>query len=138
MSYSVHLSVVFSCNHNDEVAKIARRHLSAAGDNREACAFLEDLAKRTGVNPGPNGGLSLWGIVGNYTDADEFVDVLRPFWRDLLSGDYVDGPGRDAHVIVFAEPEEAGRAIAFEVALDKATGEVVADKHTLPFAWMQL
>ena len=79
MGHYVHLSVVFACDENDGVAEIAKRYLDTIGENREAQWFLEDLSNRTGRNPGPKGGLSTWGIVGNYTDKDEFIETLRPF-----------------------------------------------------------
>lgn len=138
MGYYVHLSVVFACDKNDGVAEIAKRHLDTVGENREARWFLEDLSTRTGSNPGPKGGLSLWGAVGNYTNAEEFVNVLRPFWLALLADDYEGGPCGFEHVIVFTEPEQTERATAFEIFRDEADDSLTVKKHELPFAWMQM
>lgn len=138
MGYYVHLSVVFSCDTNDGVAEIAKSNISLVGESSEAQQFLEDLSKRTGRNPGQGGGLSLWGIVGNYTDAEKFVNVLRPFWLALLANDYDGGPLGFEHVIVFAEPEEAKRATAFEISKDEYADLLTIKKHELPFAWMQM
>ena len=139
MGYYVHLSVVFACNKNEGVAEVAKKHLPAIGENNvEAQWFLEDLSKRTGPNLGPKGGLSLWGTVGNYTNADEFVNVLKPFWIALLTAGYQGGPSRFEHVIVFTEPEQSERAIAFEIFLAELEVSLIIKKHKLPFAWMQM
>ena len=93
MGHYVHLNVCFACDTNDAVAELAKQHMPPEDGNREARWFLQALAERTGANPGPKGGLSTWGIVGNYTDEDEFVETLRPFWKALLS-DVDGGPVR--------------------------------------------
>lgn len=138
MGYYVHLSVVFACNKNDEVAAIAKRHLDKVGDNREAHSFLEELSRRTGENPGSKGGLSLWGIIGNHTSAERFVDDLRPFWSDLLSDDCDGGPCGFEHVIVFYEQEQTEQAKALEIFKDETTEELIVKKHKLPFSWLQM
>jgi hypothetical protein len=145
MGYYVHIHVSFACDWNDGVAALAARHAEAFQNvplddgTRYAKWFLDDLAQRTGENKGPKGGLSLWGMVGNYTRADEFCECLKPFWRDLLSGEMDSGPGGHAHVIVFAEREQTERAEAYEIwRADDGEGEIVIKHHVLPFAWMQM
>ena len=139
MGHYVHLSVVFACDENDGVAEIAKRYLDTIGENREAQWFLEDLSNRTGRNPGPKGGLSTWGIVGNYTDEDEFIETLRPFWKALLS-DVDAGPFSFEHILVFVEHEGCERATAIEIFLaDEDNPETLTiKKHECPFAWMQM
>ena len=121
MGFYVHIHVCFACDRNDAVATLAKEHAaklpSDADGEREAHWFLEDLAGRTGNNRGPKGGLSLWGIVGNYTMPEVFVETLKPFWRDLLAG--VDGGPCDfEHVLVFYEREqsEAEESVGHNVA----------------------
>ena len=89
---------------------------------------------------GPKGGLSLWGMTGNYTRVDAFCDILLPFWRDLLVG-FEGGPCSFEHVIVFEEREQVESATAYEIQWDDdelPQREMLIKKHEkLPFAWMQ-
>jgi hypothetical protein len=120
MGYYVHLHVAFNCNENDDVAELARKHsrrLEDASVPSECLWFLENLSARTGQNPGPKGGLSLWGIVGNKTDVNGFIDFLKDFWLDLLSGEVDGGPCDHEHIIVFYENEGSERAHCYEIAL---------------------
>lgn len=139
MAWDVHIHVCFECSENDPVAAIARRHLEGEFECREARWFLENLSERTGYNPGPKGGLSMWGMVGNHTDGDQFVSELFPFWNDLLSADMESSPFSDAHILVFVEAEQGRKAIAFEVFLDEDSGQpmLIVKKHDCPFAWVQ-
>lgn len=139
MGHYVHLNVCFACDTNDAVAALAKQHMPPEDGNREARWFLQALAERTGDNPGPKGGLSTWGIVGNHTDEDEFVETLRPFWKALLS-EVDGGPCSFEHILVFVEHEQTERATAIEIFL--ADGEnpetLTIKKHECPFAWMQM
>ena len=143
MGWYVHIHVCFACQHNEPVADLARRHLPGVnGDGtQEAVWFLEDLAKRVGQNPGPKGGLSLWGMVGNYTNGDRFVECLRPFWGDLLRQE-VGGICQHERVLVFVENEQSKAAQAFEIFLaedDEARAAVEVKRHVdLPFSFRQM
>jgi hypothetical protein len=140
MGFYVHLHVCFACDRNDGVAALARKHLHrvvSAEDywNKEVVWFLTDLSERTGPNPGPKGGLSMWGMVGNYSSGETFCEALRPFWQELLAG--VDGgPNQFEHILVFEETEQRERAIAFEISAE--SGVVTIQRHECPFAWMQM
>lgn len=153
MGYYVHLSVIFACDQNEGVAALAQKHLVLLppDDHEDACIeakwFLEDLAGRTGQNNGPKGGLSLWGIVGNYTHAEEFVKALTAFWKELLQADGESGgPLCHEHILVFYEPEQSEMASAIEIILSKndeldrsEAGDLVIRHHTnLPFCWGQM
>jgi hypothetical protein len=142
----VHIHVCFGCDENEPVAALGKefieriewhRHSDTGGIHdgaREARWFLEALAERTGGNPGPKGGLSLWGMVGNYTKADVFVDILLPFWEALFErqpGGFLD----HEHILVFEEAEQTERTIAFEIM--REAGAVVVKRHDCPFAFMQ-
>ena len=104
---------------------------------------MQDLASRSGTNPGPKGGLSLWGVVGNYTNVNEFVDSLKPFWLDILSNEL--GPMRFERILVFEEREQEGCAYAYEIFLTEnpLNEEIVVPhelsivKHKCPFSWRQ-
>ena len=144
MAHDVHLSVVFSCSRNDGVAEMARKFLPTinADERQEAAWFLEDLSKRSGHNRGPKGGLSTWGIVGNYVRADEFVDALKPFFTELLTASLDGGPLDFEHVLVFFEHEQSEQAQAYELYLEESPdphrpGGLVVKHHMLPFTWMQ-
>lgn len=144
MGVYVHLSVTFACDTNEGVAELARKHLPAQDEECiEAKWFLDDLSKRTGGNPGPKGGLSTWGIVGNYTLGETFVEKLRPFWIDLLAG-VEGGPHDFEHIIVFEEREQTEQAKAFEIFLKEnfdgtpVPGDLVIREHDLPFCWNQM
>lgn len=136
MAHDVHLHVCFPADKNDGVAELARKHLALLTYRKEAAWFLEDLAGRTGKNPGPKGGLSLWGMVGNYTNAESFVEVLKPFWTELLGVRCDGGPLGFEHIIVFYEHEQTLAANAYEIMLED--GELIVKHHQdLPFCWAQ-
>lgn len=144
MAWDVHIHVCFPCDRNEAVAELAKKHLpSIASEDdgpREARWFLESLSTRAGNNPGPKGGLSLWGMVGNHTRAEAFCECLKPFWTDLLSE--VDGGPLDfEHVIVFEEQEQSEAANAYEIMWDdphEDDRKLVIKKHDrLPFGWQQ-
>ena len=141
MGHYVHIHVCFACDNNDPVAKLAAQYLpSIASDDdgcREARWFLEELSRRTGSNPGPKGGLSLWGIIGNYTRTSDFVQVLRPFWTDLLRG-VKGGPLPFEHIVVFTEPEQSEQAQAYEIVYDEESGLLDVKHHRLPLSWHQM
>lgn len=142
MGHNVHIHVCFACDENEGVAKLAGKHLEGVSDCLEAKWFLEDLSGRTGRNPGPKGGLSVWGMVGNYTDGDEFVEVLKPFWRELLDG-VLNGPLDFEHIMVFVEHEQSERAFAYEIAVNQdnwpgPNGALEVTKHVCAFSWRQM
>jgi hypothetical protein len=119
MGFYVHLHVCFATDVNDGVAQVAARHLNQLPDDcHEARWFLEELSARSGKNPGPKGGLSLWGIVGNHTDTIRFAEVLRPFWEELLSGRVDGGPHRHERVIIMYEPEQSEATNVIEIGWD--------------------
>lgn len=143
MGWYVHIHVVIPSGGNKAIAKLARKHQEAIGAalTRDAEGFLLDLSKRSGSNPGPKGGVSLWGWTGNYTDGEDFVECLRPFWSDVLSRECYDedGPPPWQHILVFTENEQSGRMVAFEVKrvddADDATDRSVAwTRHDCPFS----
>lgn len=143
MGVYVHLHVCFACDQNEPVAAIAKKHLTKELEDecREAAWFLTDLSKRTGRNPGPKGGLSMWGIIGNYTRGQDFVDALMPFWSELLSDKANDNaPFSFEHILVFVEPEQSEQATAFEIfrAEPRGSGEILVQEHKCQFAWMQM
>lgn len=138
MSHYVHLHVAFACNENERTARLAAHHLDLLPQvPPEPRWFLASLAGRTGTNPGPKGGLSLWGMVGQNTSGEDFAAILRPFFLSLLR-DSQDSPHDHEHILVFFEPEQSEQAQALEILLDDAgTGIVVRHHAKLPFAWMQ-
>lgn len=148
MGHYVHIHVCFACDTNEGVAELAKKHLPNLADNsdgeRAAIWFLEALSTRTGNNPGPKGGLSLWGMIGNYTRVDTFCEVLKPFWRDLLSGAVDGGPCDHERVMVFEEVEQSEAPNAYEIGWvnphqeNRGERELFIKKHErLPFSWQQ-
>jgi hypothetical protein len=148
MAWDVHIHVCFSCDRNEPVAELARRHLEAVkardGDDgdRAAVWFLEDLAKRTGGNPGPKGGLSLWGMVGNYTNGASFCEALKPFFEEMLIHG-VGGICQHEHILVFEEQEQSESPTVYEIMLDgdydsDARRLAIKRHENLPFTWMQM
>jgi hypothetical protein len=136
VGHYVHIHVAMAVDKNEPVAEIAKRHVDGCGDCREAKWFLEDLATRSGHNPGPKGGLSLWGMVGNYTDGEAFVKALEPFWLELFGTEA--GPFRFEHILVFEEREQTERTTAYEISYDENTKQLGVAKHKCPFAFMQM
>lgn len=128
MGYYVHLHVSFACDTNDQVAEMAKKHLNESGalfTSIEAKWFLEELSERSGSNPGPKGGLSLWGIIGNHTDLDAFIGDVSPFFREVLFSDLEGGPNDFEHVLVFYEPEGSEAMTVAEIYLDEENDEAV-------------
>jgi len=148
MSWNVHLHVCFPCNANEGVAELAKKHQPALLDKSDgehaAIWFLDALSARTGKNFGPRGGLSLWGMVGNYTKADEFCESLKPFWSDLLSGEINGGPCAHERIMVFEEQEQTEAANVYEIGWtdsdteNKEARKLFIKKHErMPFSWQQ-
>lgn len=145
MAWDVHIHVCFPCRNNDGVAELARRHLnglSISDDGEQAAKwFLEDLSERTGENKGPKGGLSLWGMVGNYTNGDSFCECLKPFWKDLLGEGHDGGPCSHERIVVFLEPEQSEAATAYQIGWDEPYEDerylVIKKCDRLPFSWNQ-
>ena len=147
MGLYVHIHVCFACDNNESVAQLAARHLPVVkardGDDGDTAAgwFLKALSERTGGNPGPKGGLSLWGMVGNYTRGESFCDALKPFFEEMLHH-RVGGICQHEHILVFVEREQSEAATAYEIMLSgdygSETRELVIKQHDrLPFSWMQ-
>lgn len=156
MGWYVHIHVCFSCHENEGVAKLAGRHLDHLIQNEdqitndllksdingswinEAKWFLDDLSKRSGRNPGPKGGLSLWGMTSNNVNVYEFCGFLRPFWHELLS-EVKGGPGNTDRVVVFEEEEQSEAANAYQIGWDYPweTSRILLIKEfrRLPFSW---
>ncbi|KKN81427.1 hypothetical protein LCGC14_0320400 [marine sediment metagenome] len=152
MAFDVHLSITFACDDYNEIHPTVEKHLpevrkavefSQHRDGAvEAQRFLEDLLKRKGDGHcGHKGGLCTWGVVGNYTNTERFVDVLKPFWKDLLTGiDRPDGgsPSDFEHVIVFYEKEQSERAHCYDIWVERVDDqELKIVHHKLPFCWGQ-
>lgn len=144
MGLYVHIHVAFACDENEPVAALAKKHRPLIGDEddgmRAAQWFLDDLSERAGSNRGPKGSLSLWGMIGNYTTVDSFVDVLRPFWAELLRSE-AGGICDFEHILVFGEREQTERTTAWEIYLDDSKwppGPLIVKKHECPFTFMQM
>lgn len=120
MRYYVRLFVAFPCYNNDGVAELARKHLVVLQgiDEQAAIQFLEALSQRSGINLGSKGSMSFWGIVGNYTQPERFVSVLRPFWSELLHAEIEGGPLWFEHILVFFQTEEDVSLNGLEIYLD--------------------
>jgi len=123
MGYYTHIHVCFESTFSEPVAAIARRHLPEVGESRiiEAKWFLESLAERTGTNPGPKGGLCLWGMVANGVPPEDFVAVLGPFWEDILQepdDDELSDISPHNHIVVFYEGEDSLRCECWEIFRD--------------------
>lgn len=144
MAYDVHLHVSFACDKNEGVAALAAKHLPRLAQQgvalnvsyREAVWFLEDLAGRTGINRGPKGGLSLWGMVVNGAVVEDFVAVLGAFWTELLSGELDGGPLDFERVVVFEEQEQSEAATAYEIRVED-NALTIKKSGDLPFSWAQ-
>ena len=144
MGYYVHLHVAFACDENEPVARLAKKYLAQLAPKKNsdslgaARRFLRALSRRTSANPGEKGGISIWGEIGNYTRGDQFCQILRPFWNDLLTTHpQTGGPLDFEHILVFCEPENHERTTAYEIFLDHRTRKLAIKTHLCPFAFMQ-
>ena len=144
MGFYTHISVVFSCNEKEGIITCAKdfltkNSLDSEDGSREAKWFVEDCATGRGYVCGPKGALYTWGLVGNYTNAEKFVEVLMPFWDQLL------GKAKDCgfdfeHINVFYEPEQSEQAQCYEIyreAHDKKGAILIKHHDALPFCWRQ-
>ncbi len=135
MGHYVHLSIIMACDKNEPVAELAKKHLEKLDACKESRWYLEDLSNRKGNNTGPKGGLSMWGIVGNHTCIDKFIEDLTPFFIELY--DTQAGPFQFEHIIIFSEHEQIEQATAHEISYNKENKKLNVKEHRLPFAWMQ-
>ena len=142
MGWYTHLSVIMPCDDNDIVAKIAKESLPLLDKefgSREADWYLEELSKRSGSNPGPKGGLSLWGMVSNHADGEAFCKTLIPFWDKVISEE--GGPLYFESVNVFYEEEQSEATIVFEIRRKgrEMDGEIEIINHgCMPFQFHQM
>lgn len=144
MAWNVHLHVCFACDDNESLAELAKKHLemikSIEEENiidecREIGWFLDDLSTKEIINGGPKGGLCVWGLVGNHTNTKNFVELLRPFWKELFEIEH--GPFDFEHITVFYEQEGSEQAKCFEISLNELSKELDIKHHELPFCWGQ-
>jgi len=135
VGHYVHISVVMSCNNEEKLIAIAKNHINDPDLSFEASGYLRYIIQGKSVATGPKGSLSTWGMVGNYTSHENFVDGLVPFWSDLYKND--DVLFKFERIIVFCEPEQSQRAECYEIRYDAQQKGVLRAFHSLPFAWMQ-
>ncbi len=135
MGHDVHLSLIMNCNDSKAISELANKHIDKVRDCTEAIWFLEYISEGKGVTNGPKGSLFTWGIVGNYTYAGHFVEILMPFWKELFNTEI--GPLNFEHIIVFYEPEQSEQASCYEISYCTKSNKVIIQDHRLPFAWMQ-
>jgi hypothetical protein len=91
VAWAVDILVTFPCSSTVGVSDLAQHHLAFFPDDvtvpRPTVVvrqFLEFLALGKGIDCGAKGGRFAWGITGNYTNPARFVELLRPFWIELL------------------------------------------------------
>ena len=160
MSYLVDVLVTFRC---DEVrgVRIARQHLESISAERtsllwgdaapragllEAGDLLQYLADGKGIVSGPKGARFSWGAVMNYGRVEAMVELLRPFWRELLrsGGRAEDERHRSPHeydaVLVLHHGEDDDTIQTLHISLvdpvDEAS-EIGIRRATLPFRFGQ-
>lgn len=139
MAHEVLITVTVQWNDQDELAAIAKRYhdiLSKEGhytgpENRkllECNMFLADLTTRTGMAKGPKGGVVQWGIVGNWTVGDTFVEVLKPFWEEILKETV-------GNVVVMAQDEQTPYVNCWVIRLDDDDELLTITEHQLPISF---
>lgn len=175
MSSTVRLVIVFDAFGPAPAQALAARFLAELGvaaepvggegeaarrqfAHEEAARFLGQLAEGTCYSRGVRGGMFVWANVTSHVVVDDIVDVLRPFWRELLWGAMVSprrqgepypGPYPDSSILILYHRDTSPHAGALEIGLEGADRqedwEDAADEHwrpelairrhdTLPFA----
>jgi len=152
MGFYVHLSVTFNAN-SEDIGKLKpivakyRKYIKKEWDDvstdgkhecewsSEAYWFLDALLDKKNYNCGPKGELFTWGIVGNCTSAENFVDSLEGLFEQMLKGEVSIMDFE--HILVFWESEQSEQANAYELFLDDDTKKIVKKEHELPFCWNQ-
>jgi hypothetical protein len=170
MSYAVKICVLFRCDNNDALAKIAKNHLNSYGlvvppgnewpndsnqpelvaaglsiydfDDWHSLCFLTDMARRTGYNPGRNGGMCCWGAITNAGIPEVFAEELKDFWFDIMKDEDVHCLDR---IIILYEREQEYSAGAIEVCCKNLKGKgrlkenmILKETPKLSIAWSTL
>lgn len=152
MSADTLLQVSFSCWDNEFVAEVAKQHhktlVEKFPNEWEAVSiklFLQEASERTGKLDANKRrrGLFQWGGQWKYVEAAEFVELLKPFWLELLiSSEYhfTGGPLEHAHILVMSEYEATEKLIVHEIKLVEPVGhfrehKLVITRHECPFSW---
>lgn len=150
MGFYVHFHICFNADYSRDMAQAAQDILDMLWDKegeehaceREAVWLLKAIQDLKNYNTGPKGSLFTWGIVGNYTRADDVIDDLKEFFLELLTNRKLD-PYVSEHIIAFEEKEQSEKAIAYEIYLKfpsyEAKGnELIVKRHEMPFCWFQM
>ena len=123
------------CANHNELVEVAKKYSEKIADCTEAQSFLNYISEGKGYACGHKGALLTWGIVGNYTDADDFIKKLEPFFLEIY--DKECGPLDFEHILVFCEAEQSESATAYELIYDEKEKKLEVKVHHCPFAWMQ-
>jgi hypothetical protein len=138
MGYYVKLSVVFECHDHEALHPIVNACLTEVRTSgcKEAEWYLTQLLERKGLAPGPKGGMSTWGMVGNYTSGEHFVQALAPFWFLVLAAQE-GGMGQYTKIMVFVQGEDESKATAYEIFREDPEDDhsMTVKKHACPFSW---
>lgn len=149
MARDVHIHVCMPGSNENLLPGIAAQYLPTVSENRDAAAFLTSLVEGIGTFHGFKGSLTMWGYVGNYVHAEDFVNVLRPFWHAVYQAKDADGEYGAVllsfeRILVFYEHEQSLQAHAYEISLeqegdfaDRSDAPLVIKHFDCPFSWGQ-
>ena len=138
MGYYTHISTCFSLNYDGCIPKKAKEYASKS-EQRELKHMFDDMSNGKGFFVGSKGSLFNWGYVGNYTEIEPFVEMLKNFLEEIR-GFYTEGFLDFDQALVFYEPEQSEQATAYEIKPKDGLSEnkLIIEKHNCPFAWMQM
>lgn len=111
MGYYVHIQVSWNGGELEITKPIAEKHgdkLPPPTENwevyRETRLFFESVISGKSYFGGPKGDFWCWGLIGNHTSMDTFIELTKPFFMDLFAcGELLES----ARVIYMHEPEDA-------------------------------
>ena len=143
MGWYTHVSTCFSLDYAGCVPRRAQEFIDKENKKEfpqtEIIHMFEEMKCGKGFFIGCKGSLFNWGYVGNYTEAEPFVETLKEFLEGIR-GLFTEGFLEFDHAIVFYEAEQSEQAIAYEIMPedDDSDKPLIIKKHKCPFCWMQM
>ena len=120
MGFYVHLQVSWGGGSSVAVPQIARKHLEklTCKDKEtfnEAHWFFESVISGKSFFGGPKGDFWAWGVIGNYTNVEEFIELTKPFFMELYKcGELLEHD----RVIFQCEPEQNESVSIYQLSSD--------------------
>jgi hypothetical protein len=147
MGHYVFTSISFPCAGDVDTARIAKKHIERLEGmpdvDRVSRDFLNETARGRTVSFGAKSGGCAYAVTGNYTDLDQLVRDLLPFFDDLWQEDLIID---SHHALLMVNHEDQGQIELAEIVSRSHASECAKHpEHTgqrvrwwkTPFSWHQ-